>query len=357
MIRGPWVGAGGAGEAQQVTDVSAEYERLRAKALGLRPGSFDGDQLLAVRGIFEAAVQAGLDDLQRQGLVTEIADRTGIGRALLGKTLGEMVKAATPRRVVQPGPSNDPLHPVVFDQDWRVRDVNGLPLPVTENLEVVLEAMADMWLRNTGEDPRPMVWWDDMSKVGHFGGPLAGMPEDDVLTVLHDACQRVGVMKMTKALIAGSLDLLAHRAVRHPFGDFLGEIRGEWDGANRFEQLLATVRVLPGVGESKKAARERFALVLWKWLMSIVAAARGHYVGKAGEQPRMVPVFLGGQFAGKTTWFSRLFEGLFPGSADAFLGGAEFTGDRDNRALLTSRAWWSSSGSWTGPRPRRMRRS
>jgi hypothetical protein len=50
----------------------------------------------------------------------------------------------------------------------------------------------------------------------------------------------------------------------------------------------------------------------------------------------MVPVFLGGQFGGKTTWFNRLFEGLFPGSNECFVGGAEYTGDRDNLVLLTS---------------------
>lgn len=203
--------------------------------------------------------------------------------------------------------------PVMFKYDWKNVNSLGVPLPTSGNVECVLHKAGGR------------VRLNEMSLVKEYSGAgLDGWSLNWVDRYLKNACVANGLEKGLQEM-PGMTNALAEEDSYHPFTEWLDTLT--WDGNNHFPALANTVKVPKG----KEAHRD---LILRKWLSSVIAAARHLYAGRMGKQPRGVLVFSGGQYAGKTTWLGRLFEGLFARSSRCFLEGAAFAGDRDSRMQL-----------------------
>lgn len=203
---------------------------------------------------------------------------------------------------------------------WRHTNPEGAPLCVPDNYERLLEAAGCS------------IWYNEMKLREEFGGAFrvskVTRDLDSITTLLLGWSSVLGMTGATHNLVAKNLEFVARKNARHPFHGWLEHqrINVAWDGVDRLRApggLFNTIHV-----ESGRTGYRN--LLLQTWLYSVVAAARHLYEYKAGSQPRGVLIFLGQQYSGKTTWFSRLFEGLYPSSRECFADGMHFDGSTDS---------------------------
>lgn len=130
----------------------------------------------------------------------------------------------------------------------------------------------------------------------NFPGSLAVCADN----VRNSAMSRILSLCATTGFPAANVErFVATVASERPYNPVATWIESKpWDGVERFDDLVATIKLRVGFDQ------QWAMLLLRKWLISAVAAA---YVPE-GFSSRGVLVFQGPQASGKTTWFKRLVD-------------------------------------------------
>lgn len=319
--------------AKQPPPPRLDFDAMIAAARALQPTT-EGKHIAELKMFINALAQyqLSLDSPEMELIFSEIAGATTVPiksvradyrRAYENVQRNRMLKEAQARKANAVMLCNGIKIPVIRGEGWPRRDDKGNPLPVTDNVEVLL--------RESGGE----IWFNEMTHCEELRG---GFKNVVWMETLDEASETVSdwayanFLTMPSHLIAKKLRLIAKQNKYHPFRNFLEHDLEPWDGLDRLEGeggLFSTIPVLP----DECSLRNR---ILRKWLYSVIAAARHLYKDESGWQPRGVLVFRGDQHGGKTTWLARLFRGLFTGSHRCFLEGAKLSGDKDSKLEVLS---------------------
>ena len=297
------------------------FQQARAAVLKLQKESAPSEIDAVLSQLGQWAVKGLLTRVEMSTLKKDLVDATGLGKG----DLTEALKAAQAdeRRErnrtdaqkalgSRPG-RNIPALPILpaGTLPWRIGD-SETPALVSGNVDYLLRTA------------QVRVAFNEMRQRKEYSGPFRGWSLDWVASWLRDACTLNGLLGANEINLKRMTDRLAEECSYHPFQKWLDTL--QWDGRSRLAELYATIKVAP----DKEHLRN---LIFRRWFCSAVAAARHLYADEPGLQPRGLVVFTGGQHTGKSTWFARLFSGLFPKSTQCFVGNAHYAGDKDSKML------------------------
>jgi len=202
--------------------------------------------------------------------------------------------------------------PFIRDNEWVSTDGDS-PICNVSNVSLLLQ-------RSGG-----VIRHNDMTQAVELGGVFENKTLDYAVTCITGWCSELKLKNTQHSTVLKVLQAIAADNSYHPFVDFLDSV--EWDGVERIQRLIDVLPVAPEDEEIRN-------VVVRKWLYSVIAAARWMYKDLSGGQPRGVLTLRGVQRAGKTTFFQRLFENLFPNSSACFISGRHFDGTADSRLEL-----------------------
>lgn len=177
-------------------------------------------------------------------------------------------------------------------------------LPVTSYMQVypdititadrVVPKQTTANLKGLAQAARVDLYFNMVTKkievVDHGQYGFGARDSDNVHTRMEDFAIRCG---MSDRRMKPMLRDLAMEKKYHPLINYLYGV--QWDGADRIQQVMDCI-------ETGNGHKEHFALILRKWLVSIIAAVYGYGV----VPPRGVLTFVGNQYIGKTSFLRKL---------------------------------------------------
>lgn len=304
--------------------VGRGYAKLYQRADALLPAG-TGEARTALNDLLKDLVRSKVDEVEEETLIDLIADRAAIKKATLDRRLKSARKEAAEERAVAAAearaaaeaagaPAGRAVMPVIVAGKWRDCNEEGAPRSTSRNIEQLMH------------EAQGLVRLNDMTGRLEASNAFAGWTMDWVLHFLADACE-INELRAPGRLV-GMVRKIAEEYSFHPFQEYLAGLP-PWDGQTDWRAMLAAT---VAVAEDDEPLRD---LILERWFASLIAAGLHLYKGRRGLQPRGVLIFVGEQYSGKTTWLSRLFQGLFAGSETCFAGGAHFDGSTDSKLAVT----------------------
>ena len=246
-----------AGEAQP-TPKETDLEGLRDAASRLSPGE---DIRPILRGLAALGGDAFEED-QILGVVHRVGYPKGMLTKLLAQYKNEIPKDHGPHAVAWKHTHGD----------------NNKPAATVENLAALLESKQAI-VRHNLMNHRIELTFPNMPPRG----------EEWLNVQLAQARSWAAEHQLPLDTVGEQLVMLAQQREYHPFREWIEAT--QWDGTNRLEKVLETIKVAP----EKERMRN---LLVTRWLVSIIASVWGY----GNRPPRGVLTFTGRQHQGKTTW-------------------------------------------------------
>jgi len=289
-------------ETAQVSDVPpAESAMVRFK----RMISECNDDAQRIVNVLVQAKEAGRLESEIETLI----DESGLPKAALRKDYRAAInKLQSDRAEDQEGGAMLP---------WEHTTPEGMPKQCQENVIIACKREGVYFRMNeVGDYIETIPGCKSEYAIGLGDGKDYGMMVHRIA-----AKHRIDVQSRTAASYVSDE---ARRNSYHPMLELLNDPSNAWDGADRYSQLRDTV-VVP------ENQMERWNIVLSKWMTGAVGVLENTLY--EARMLKAVPVLVGGQNVGKTTWFSRLAP--LPG---LFIPGVQLQGTRDD-AMKIGSSW------------------
>ncbi len=235
-----------------------DFEALRDDAGRISPGE-------DIRPILKETVALSLDAYE-EDQITGVLHRAGYAKGMLSKLMSQY------RNEI---PRQDDPHSI----QWKhVHGDDRRPLGTVDNLKLMLDSKQAI-VRHNLMNHRVELTFPDMPPQG----------EEWLNVQLARVRSWAAQHRLPLDTVAEQLVMLAQEREYHPFAEWVEAAK--WDGTNRLEKVLNTIKVAP----EKERMRNK---LVTRWLVSIVASVWGY----GNRPPRGVLTFTGPQQQGKTTW-------------------------------------------------------
>lgn len=242
----------------EATPKQVDFEALRDQAGRISPGE-------DIRPLLKQVATLELDPFEEDqilGILHRLGTAKGVLTKLMARYKAEAPREANPHAIRWKHTSGEERR----------------PLGTVDNLELLLTSK-QATVRHNLMTHRVEITYPNMDQRG----------EEWLNVQLAQVRSWAAEYRIPLDTVAEQLVMLAQRREYHPFREWV-EAK-QWDGINRLEMVLNTVKVAP----EKEQIRNK---LMTRWLVSIVASVWGY----GNRPPRGVLTFTGPQQQGKTTW-------------------------------------------------------